>query len=99
MNVKINSLHFKTDQKLDDFIINKVGKLYQLFDNINGAEVTLKIDKDENRENKIAEIQLGVPGNGLYAKKQCKSFEESVDSAVDALKKQLIKHKEKLRMK
>jgi len=99
MNVKINSLHFKTDQKLDDFITTKVGKLYQLFENINAAEVTLKIDKDESRENKIAEIQLGVPGNGLYAKKQCKSFEEATDSAVDALKKQLIRHKEKQRNK
>ncbi len=99
MNVKINSLHFKTDQKLDDFITNKVGKLYQLFDNINAAEVTLKVDKDEGRENKIAEIQLGVPGNGLYAKKQCKSFEEATDLAVDALRKQLIRHKEKLRSK
>jgi len=99
MNVKINSLHFKTDQKLDDFVTNKINKLYQLFDNINGAEVTLKVDNDESRENKIAEIQLGVPGNELYAKKQCKSFEEATDSAVDALKKQLIRHKEKLRTK
>ena len=99
MNVKINSIHFKTDQKLDNFITTKVGKLYQLFDNINSAEVTLKLDKDDSRENKIAEIQLGVPGNGLYAKKQCKSFEEATDLAVDALKKQLLKHKEKLRTK
>ena len=99
MNVKINSIHFKTDQKLDNFITTKVGKLYQLFDNINSAEVTLKLDKDDSRENKIAEIQLGVPGNGLYAKKQCKSFEEATDLAVDALKKQLLKHKERLRAK
>ncbi len=99
MNVKINSIHFKTDQKLDNFITTKVGKLYQLFDNINSAEVTLKLDKDDSHENKIAEIQLGVPGNGLYAKKQCKSFEEATDLAVDALKKQLLKHKEKLRSK
>jgi hypothetical protein len=30
MKVKITSVHFKTDQKLDDFIQDKVGKLIWL---------------------------------------------------------------------
>jgi putative sigma-54 modulation protein len=38
-----------------------------------------------------------VPGNDLFAKKQSKSFEEATDIAVDALRKQLTKHKEKQR--
>ena len=97
MEVKISSLHFKTDQKLDSFIKNKVGKLYQFFDQITASEVILKIDKGQNMENKIAEIKLDVPGADIYAKKQSKSFEEATDLAVDALKEQLIKHKEKLK--
>ncbi len=97
MKVKISSLHFKTDQKLDSFIENKVSKLYQFSDQITGTEVVLKLDKDSSKENKITEIKLDVPGADIYAKKQSKSFEESTDLAVEALKKQLIKHKEKLK--
>ncbi len=97
MKVKISSLHFKTDQKLDSFIENKVGKLSQFFDQITGSEIILKLDKDSNKENKIAEIRIDVAGADIYAKKQSKSFEEATDLAVDAIKKQLIRHKEKLK--
>lgn len=97
MKVKINSLHFKTDQKLDSFIENKVGKLSQFFDQITGSEIILKLDKDSNKENKVAEIRIDVAGADIYAKKQSKSFEEATDLAVDAIKKQLIRHKEKLK--
>jgi putative sigma-54 modulation protein len=99
MKVKISSLHFKTDQKLDDFIENKVSKLYNFHDQITSSEVILKLDKDSNKENKVAEIKLDVPGADIYAKKQSKSFEEATDLAVDALKKQLIRHKERLKQK
>jgi putative sigma-54 modulation protein len=97
MKVKITSVHFKTDLKLDDFIQDKVGKLSSLFDGIIGSEVTLRVDNHDKQENKIAEVRLMVRGNDLFAKKQCKTFEEAIDSAVDALRKQLNKYKEKLR--
>jgi putative sigma-54 modulation protein len=38
-----------------------------------------------------------VRGNDLFAKKQCKTFEEAIDSSVEALRKQIKKYKEKLR--
>ncbi|MFN8134568.1 MAG: ribosome-associated translation inhibitor RaiA [Bacteroidales bacterium] len=97
MKVNINSVHFKTDKKLDSFITEKVEKLSDLYDGIIGSEVTLRVNNNEDHENKIAEIRLLVPGNDLFAKKQCKSFEEATDIAVDALRKQLTKHKEKQR--
>ena len=97
MKVNINSVHFKTDKKLDSLITEKVEKLSDLYDGIIGSEVTLRVNNNEDHENKIAEIRLLVPGNDLFAKKQCKSFEEATDIAVDALRKQLAKHKEKQR--
>ncbi len=97
MNVKINSVHFKADRKLEAFIQEKVSKLTQYFDGIVSADVILKLDNNETPENKIAEIKLSIPGNDLYAKKQSKTFEEATDGVVDALKVQLKKYKEKLR--
>jgi len=97
MKVNINAVHFKTDKKLDSFITEKVEKLSDLYDGIIGSEVTLRVNNSEDHENKIAEIRLLVPGNDLFAKKQSKSFEEATDIAVDALRKQLTRHKEKQR--
>jgi putative sigma-54 modulation protein len=97
MKVNINSVHFKTDKKLDNFITDKLDKLRNLHDGIIGSEVTLKLENNESAENKIAEIKLMIPGNDIFASKQSRSFEEAFDSALEALRKQLNKRKEKLR--
>ena len=59
------------------------------------AEVYLRLDKDREKENKIAEIKLHVPGKEMFAKKQCKSFEEATNVAVEALRRQIMKEKSK----
>ncbi len=97
MRAKINSVHFKTDSNLEDFIQDKVAKFTNTYENIISSDITLKIDNTSAEENKIAEIRIAVPGNDLYAKKQAKTFEEATDSALDALKKQLNKHKDKFK--
>ena len=97
MNIKISSVHFKTDSKLESFIKEKVQKMQGIYEGIIGSEVILKLENTENRDNKMVEIRLIVRGYDLFAKKQAKSFEEATDQAMEALKKQLIKHKEKIR--
>jgi putative sigma-54 modulation protein len=93
MNVSINSVHFKADNKLEQFIERKVGKLSGLYEGVIGSEITLKIDKAETNDNKIAEIRIQIPGYDLYAKKQSNTFEEATDTAISAIRKQLEKHK------
>ena len=34
MNIKIHSIHFDADQKLEDFITSKVSKLSQFYESI-----------------------------------------------------------------
>ncbi|MCB0761323.1 MAG: ribosome-associated translation inhibitor RaiA [Flavobacteriales bacterium] len=96
MQVQVQSVHFDADQKLVDFIKDRIEKLRSFHTQILGSEVTLRLDKADNRENKVAEIKLMVPGKDLFAKKQSKSFEEATDNAVDALRKQIEKHKQKI---
>ena len=97
MNININSVHFKTDKKLDLFITEKLQKLTTVYNDLIGSEVTLKLANGVIPDNKIIEIRLIVKGSDLFAKKQSKSFEEATDTAIDALKKQLNKHKEKFK--
>jgi ribosomal subunit interface protein len=100
MEVKINSVHFTPDQKLVDFVNKKVGKLDTFFDGIINAEVTMKVLKPETANNKVSELKISIPANGyLFAKKQADSFEEATDLAIDAVRKQLGKYKEKLKNK
>ncbi|MFO7863891.1 MAG: ribosome-associated translation inhibitor RaiA [Salinivirgaceae bacterium] len=97
MEVKIHSIKFDADQKLIQFIESKVEKFEQVYDNIIEVEVFLRLEKNQNLENKIAEIKISLPGNELFAKKQCKTFEEATDLSVEALRRQIKKHKEKVK--
>ena len=99
MNIKMHSIRFDADQKLVEFVNTKVKKLPNVYDDILGAEVFLRLDKDSDRENKLVEIKLDVKGQTVFAKKQCKTFEQATDLSIDALKKQLVRRKEKIRKK
>lgn len=97
MKVDINSVHFRADVKLENFIQEKINKLEQYYDGILGSDVMLKVENADGKDNKIAEVKIKVPGEDLFAKKQAKSFEEATDQAFSALRKQLIKYKDKLK--
>ena len=95
MKVMINAVHFRASSDLEEFITQKVEKVCSKYNEVTGAEVTLKLDNTDTPENKITDIRLMLKGDDLYASKQCKSFEEATDLAVDALKKQLEQYKGK----
>ncbi len=97
MKVNVQSVNFNVDRKLVDFIENKVGGLDKYYDKFIGTDVYLKVQNTSEKENKITEIKVNIPGDELIVKKQCKSFEEGIDNAIDSLKRQLNKRKEKLR--
>ena len=97
MNIQIHSVRFDADKKLIDFVHQKLEKLTQFAEDIVNAEVYLRLDKDQERENKISEIKLELPGGPLFAKRQSKTFEEATDETIDALKVQITKHKQKKR--
>ena len=100
MNIQVNAVHFTADKRLIEFLNRKVSKLDTYFDGILGAEVILKVDKPETANNKIVEIKLSIPVNDyLFAKKQADSFEEASDLAIEAIRRQLKKFKEKLHEK
>jgi putative sigma-54 modulation protein len=89
MKINIQSPDFKADQKLLDLVTEKVEKLGKFSERILEANVTLKLDHSDTRENKICEIKLSIPGNDLFAGKQCKTFEEAAAKASDALRSQI----------
>ena len=95
MKLKMHAVHFTADSDLLDFIQKKTNKLETFFDRIVDGEVFMRLDKDDNRENKVVEIKLNIPGEQLFAEKKNKSFEAAADEAIEALRRQLKKFKEK----
>jgi len=98
MKVNAQSVNFNADIKLIEFIQNRMDKLETFYDKVISSDVHLKVENTSSKENKIAEIKLHVPRDKYVIKKQCKSFEEAVDSACNSLERKLKKRKEKMRV-
>lgn len=94
MQINIQSLHFTTSPALEEHVQNKVEKLSHINDHIISGDVILKLDNSDVRANKVCEIKIHIPGNDLFAKRQCNTFEEATNEAVSAIQEQLKKKKE-----
>lgn len=97
MQVTIQSIHFTADRKLTDFIRQKCTKMAQVFDSIVDVQVYLRVEKNPETGNKLVEIKTLVPQNTLVATERASTFEEATDAAVEQLRRQLQKYKERLR--
>lgn len=69
MEIKINAVGFSASSQLEDFIQKKISKLDKYHDGIIGSEVTLKLEKDDNLENKVVEVLLNVKGQEVLQRK------------------------------
>jgi ribosomal subunit interface protein len=97
MDIRINSVRFDHSEQLEEFIQKKVGKLDKYYEGIINVDVILRVVKPESSINKKVELKVNVPNTELFADKTADSFEEALDLTIDAVKKQLKKHKEKLK--
>jgi len=97
MQLKVHSIHFDADQKLLAFIREKVDKLIHFYSDILGGEVFLRLEKSKDTQNKVVHIKIEIPGSALFVKEQCRTFEEATDLAVEALRSQIVRHKEKIK--
>src|SRR4026208_666395 len=99
MKIITTAIHFDADQKLLDYIQRKTSKLDQFFDRIIDAHVYLKLENSGQVRDKIVEMKLNVPGDVLMATEVSKTFEASADAAVDNMKRQLNRYKERIQAK
>lgn len=97
MEIRIQSIHFDADKKLLEYVEKRVGKVSTFFSNITGVDVYLKFDSAHSHiKEKAVELKVSVPGATIFASETSLHFEEAVDKAVESLKRQIKKHKEKI---
>ena len=94
MEVKIQSVKFDASKQLIEFVEKKMSRLERFEGNSIGVDVILKLDKDSEKGNKVALVTLHVPGGDIVSEQRARTFEEAVDLALDALKRQIEKRKD-----
>ena len=94
MEVKIQSVKFDASKQLIEFVEKKMSRLERFEGNSTGVDVTLKLDKDDEKGNKLALVTLHVPGGDIVSEQRARTFEEAVDLALDAVKRQIEKRKD-----
>ena len=82
MNVQIQAVKFDADRKLIEFVEAKMAKLDRFIERATGADVILKLDKDNEKGNKVAIIR-GVGG-------QCHRCAEEADRETQGTLRQRI---------
>ncbi|CAN1525626.1 COG1544 Ribosome-associated protein Y (PSrp-1) [Flavobacteriaceae bacterium] len=97
MKVNVHAVNFTVDKKLVDFVQDRMDKLEKYYDKVVSSDVFLKVEKTSDKENKIVEMKINVPGDDFLVKKQCKTFEEATEQAAESIERLLVKRKEKLR--
>ena len=95
MKVRIHSIHFDADQKLITFVQQKLDRLEKYFERVIDAEVILRLN-NSSPDNKTVEIILNIPKNQFFTKERSSTFESAIDIAVDVIKRNLLRHKDKL---
>ena len=89
MKVDIHAVNFAVDKKLLEFVQERMDKLDKFYDKVVFSDVFLKVENTSEKENKIVEIKVQVPGDEFVVKKQCKTFEEGADLAIESLERLL----------
>lgn len=96
MRVEINASPFDVDEKLSELINEKISKLERFFDHIIDCQIFLNEEgHSEHNKGLNIEIKLNVKGTVLFCKESASMYEQAIDLAVENMKRQLKKYKEK----
>lgn len=91
MQLEITGHHIEVTDSLRSHIEEKAAKLTRHFDQVLSIHVILEVQKKTHR----AEATINVSGNHLFADAEFEDMYGTVNSLVDKLDRQIIKHKEK----
>lgn len=92
MQINLTGHHLDLTDALRDYVNDKFKRLERHFDHINNVHVILEVDKVRQK----AEAKLNVNGGEIFATSEEEVMYAAIDSLVDKLDRQVIKHKEKM---
>ena len=97
METRIQSVHFDASAQLLEYVEKKVAKIEKLCDGATSLEVTMKLVKPETAMNKEVALNLSSGFGEMFAAKVSDTFEDALLAAIDAIKAQIEKKREKIK--
>jgi putative sigma-54 modulation protein len=93
MNVIIHGHHLEVTPALRSYVEDKLARIRRHFDNVIDVDVVLSVDKLRQK----AEITLRVRGSALHAACTEDDLYASIDSMMDKLDRQVLRHKDRVK--
>ncbi len=98
VNVTVTLRHSSNHSAIEEYARNAVLPLARVFPGIISCHVILDHQKNDFEKNKLAEITVHVPQNVFVAKEAGVTYEQTIETCVEALSRQLLRHKEKMQV-
>ena len=92
MQLNLTGHHVDLTQAMREHVQDKITKLERHFDHVTNVNVVLTVEKQLMK----AEASVNVSKGQLFADATNNDMYAAIDSMVDKLDRQIIKHKEKL---
>ncbi len=92
MNLNITGHHLEITPAIREYTASKFGKIKRHFDNVIDVQIILSVDKLKQK----AEATVHMSGKDLFVECDDDNLYAAIDTLVDTMDRQVIKHKEKL---
>jgi putative sigma-54 modulation protein len=91
MNLNLTGRHMEITPAIREHVIGKLDKVKRHFDNVIDVNVILSVEKLQQK----AEATLNISGKTLFAETEDGNLYVAIDTLIDSLDRQVLKHKEK----
>ncbi|WP_068544936.1 ribosome hibernation promoting factor [Thalassotalea crassostreae] len=92
MQINLSGHHVEVTDSMRSYVNQKFEKLERHFDHINNVYVVLKVEKLQQ----IAEATIHLNGGEIFGSADHEDMYAAIDSLIDKLDRQVLKHKAKL---
>jgi len=91
MNLNLTGHHVEITPAMRDYVTTKMDKVLRHFDHVIDVSVILSVEKLRQK----AEANVHVRGKDIFVETDSPNMYASIDTLVDKLDRQILKHKEK----
>ncbi|TAN78398.1 MAG: ribosome-associated translation inhibitor RaiA [Gallionella sp.] len=92
MNLHLTGHHLEITPAIRDYATGKFGKIKRHFDSVIDVNIILSVEKLRQK----AEATVHISGKNVFVECEDENLYAAIDTLVDKLDRQVMKHKEKL---
>ena len=97
MNLTISGHHLELTTAIREYVQDKLERIKRHFDHVIDVAVILSIDTlTEKEKRQRAEINLHLRGKDLHVESEAQDMYAAIDTLIDKLDRQVLKHKSKI---